>query len=87
MAYAIDLAADHCQETRQEQLQQVADGQDSAPAGEGHECDCVCHMVVSTVAVERVIGPVVGVVERLVIRDEFPPDSVPAGIDYPPQLA
>lgn len=53
------------------------------------ECQCICHQIFAA----RFAEPVRSVpftsleTEFAASSDEFPPDSMPLGIDYPPQLA
>ena len=70
-----------------EQQEQVWHGK-SAPA-EDDGCQCLCHKVFSNVSAKPVRLPVLvlALQEVRLPSDEFPPDTEPLGIDYPPQLA
>jgi hypothetical protein len=82
--YASELVCD-CHD---EQRQEMTGHGDSHSSPEG-DCHCVCHHNFSDTLVippsAAAIPPVVRTTFLLV--DEFPPDTVPPGIDYPPQLA
>ena len=60
----------------------------SAPV-EDDGCQCLCHKVFSNVSPTPVRLPVLTLILQTVRwpEGEFPPDAVPLGIDYPPQLA
>ena len=60
----------------------------SAPV-EDDGCQCLCHKIFSDDSPTPARVPVVAVVLQPVRwpAAEFPPDAVPLGIDYPPQLA
>lgn len=88
-AYGSEVLGDCCHQAQQEQLQNGEPGDGSAPAGGTAGCECSCHTGFAAPLVERMGAPAVepGVRERFVIRDEIPPETVPLGIDHPPQLA
>lgn len=78
-----------CGHEKQEQTQSAK----TAPAKETPhktgECQCLCHQVISHLTAEPV-RVAAGAIMPMVLKmhpDEFPPDAVPLGIDYPPQLA
>jgi hypothetical protein len=51
-------------------------------------CQCMCHQVFSPFGTEavRVGEAALFVKERFAHVNEFPPDALPLGIEYPPQL-
>jgi hypothetical protein len=53
------------------------------------ECQCLCHKIFSNVSAVPARSPVLVLVLQVVRlpAGEFPPDTEPQGIDYPPQLA
>jgi len=55
---------------------------------EGEPCRCICHSSFVNEQSAARFEPVLLTVLSLVLeRADHPPDSVPLGIDYPPQLA
>jgi len=88
MGYASD-AFDYC--CQQEQVQ-LSFG-DAAPGhsgpGESHDCQCLCHQLFSSHPTDglRIGMGILEAADQLQVADEFPPDAMPLGIDYPPQLA
>lgn len=87
--YAADVLDYTCDGERQEQAakSKPLPGK-TAPVG-NDGCQCLCHQIFATDVVEpiRVGSANVEVSDFLLPRDEFPPDAMPRGIDYPPQLA
>lgn len=77
-----------CERNGGEQIQQVKTPLGETPSGEMHHCECFCHQAVATPAnaPARIPGANFVSVETLRSADQFPPDSLPLGIDYPPQL-
>lgn len=59
-----------------------------APA-DADDCQCLCHQAISHLTGEslRLEQTVLLRQAHLARRDEFPPDALPLGIDYPPQLS
>ena len=55
--------------------------------GDGEDCDCICHQTFVNeqpgLPLERVL---LTVLSLLLERADHPPESLPLGIDYPPQL-
>ncbi len=53
------------------------------------DCQCLCHQIYAphTAAPVRVAPASLTPAELAAHADEFPPDAVPLGIDYPPQFA
>lgn len=53
----------------------------------GDDCQCSCHQMVSDVSAAPVQLEAVLCVALETVRhaDQFPPDAVPLGIEYPPQ--
>ena len=70
-----------------EKQEQVGHGKSAPAADDG--CQCLCHKIFSNVSATPVRLPILVLVlqEVRLTADEFPPDAVPRGIDYPPQLA
>jgi len=60
----------------------------SDPADDGG-CHCLCHKIFSNAfTVPAQLPAVILVLQRVRLpAGEFPPDTDPEGIDYPPQLA
>jgi hypothetical protein len=90
-AYAWDVLDHCCDDEKPVQVQTKAHTSSKAPgqSEKSDNCGCICHQSFTASSSEPVCAtpgeyrrgnPV-----RLV--DEFPPDSEPQGIEYPPQLA
>ena len=62
---------------------------DQPISAEDDGCPCLCHMAFSNVVAMpvRVPVPVLILQSFGLPAGEFPPDTEPQGIDYPPQLA
>ena len=82
--YGYDLFGDCCAREKQVQTQSGK----TAP-GKADDCQCICHQIISHSSEEpvRVVAVLIVTSEFVAHPDEFPPDAVPLGIDYPPQLA
>lgn len=81
--YAGEVAGDCCAHAEDEQAEH-------GKAGAGNDdCQCICHQALSpcTVVPVSVAAVLMKPSRFLPRRDEFPPDSLPLGIEYPPQLA
>jgi hypothetical protein len=63
-------------------------GQGEQAPMDGDDCQCICHQVFANLAAApaRVDAGAFVVQMRFIHADEFPPDTEPQGIDYPPQL-
>lgn len=85
--YSLQAFADCCRHESQTAQHTLAAPVKQAPA-DADGCQCLCHQVISHLTSEPLqVGATVLVPEaRLAARDEFPPDALPLGIDYPPQL-
>jgi hypothetical protein len=87
--YAFDVLDYDCHGEQQEQTTHghAPSGKD-APAEKGN-CQCLCHQIftIQMTAPVCVLCDAPRNVDYLVLRDEFPPDAVPLGIDHPPQIA
>ena len=87
--YGFDVLDYCCDDGNQEQVghAQSHSGK-KAPQGK-NETKCICHQIFSGSEVEpvRVAPSVQTSTDSVGYVDEFPPDAVPLGIDYPPQLA
>lgn len=55
----------------------------------GNYCQCICHQAVPPLSAEpmRLAEGLSSLTEWAGSADEFPPEPVPVGIEYPPQLA
>jgi hypothetical protein len=79
----------HCCEEQTEQ----ADCDDGDAGEDGpqhhHSSHCLCQEIFFSNAAEpvRVLAAVLTSIEEPARLDERPPETVPVGIDYPPQLA
>ena len=91
--YGIALLGDCCDHHRDAQGQQEVENENSAPDdqhdGDGDGCQCICHTVTTVLTLEPVWATDAAFVETDFVapRDDTPPDAMPRGIDYPPQLA
>ena len=68
--------------------QEMTEHGDSTPAT-GDDCQCVCHQMISDVfaapmQLRKLLSATLDAVPH---TDQFPPDAVPLGIEYPPQRA
>jgi hypothetical protein len=88
-AYGSEVLDDCCHEAQQERAQKGEHGHGGAPASGADGCQCSCHTGFAAPVVVGLGAPAVerAATERFVIRDEIPPETVPLGIEYPPQLA
>jgi hypothetical protein len=88
-AYALDVFHYDCHGEQQEQTthDHAPSGKD-APAEKGG-CQCLCHQIftIQMAAPASIPCDAPRNADYLVLRDEFPPDAVPLGIDHPPQIA
>jgi hypothetical protein len=78
-----------CARTGREQTQQTkASAMQSIP-DDAHDCQCPCHQVLVDPISKplQVIGASIVSVESLISGNQFPPDALPLGIEYPPQLS
>ena len=85
--YAHGVFGDCCAEEKQTQCAKTVPGEKEP--GKSHDCQCLCHQVISHLTAEPVRAAA-GALVPMTLKmhpDEFPPDAVPLGIDYPPQLA
>ena len=91
--YGIVLLGDCCDHHEHAQVQHEtgagSPAQGDQDSGDGDDCQCVCHIVTTALMLEPVWAADAAFVETdlLVPRDDSPPDAMPRGIDYPPQLA
>ncbi len=87
--YGFDLFGDCCAWEKQVQTQSGKTAPGKKAPGKSDDCQCICHQVISHSSVEplRVAAVLIVTAEFVALPDEFPPDAVPLGIDYPPQLA
>ena len=87
--YGFDLFGDCCSHPEQAQVEHGNSGPKGQPSGSGDGCQCVCHQVIIPLSLDpmRVAFADVVSTDFVAHADEFPPDAVPLGIDYPPQLA
>ena len=86
--YGYDLLGDCCRDGIAQQTECLKDAPNHKAPGVGNDCQCLCHQVISHLTSEppRIARAIR--VPTIFAReaDEFPPDSVPVGIDHPPQL-
>lgn len=78
-----------CKETTSKQTQHSKVGSKEKPSGDSDHCQCLCHQTVAGLANQpvHIIG-VHRVVEKFLRSgNQYPPESLPLGIDYPPQLS
>ena len=77
-----------CQESGGEQVQHVKSSPEQQLPGDTHDCQCLCHQIFADVGgvVVAVSAANHGSAEYLSCGNQYPPDSLPLGIDYPPQL-
>ena len=87
--YGFDLFGDCCAREKQVQAQSGKTEPDKKAPGKADDCQCICHQIISHSSEEpvRVVAVLIVTAEFVAHPDEFPPDAVPLGIDYPPQLA
>ncbi|MEP6673462.1 MAG: hypothetical protein ABJF10_30220 [Chthoniobacter sp.] len=87
--YGFDLFGDCCGSEKQVQTQSGKTAPGKKAPGKSDDCQCICHQIISHSSVEpmRVAAVLIVTAEFVAHPDEFPPDAVPLGIDYPPQLA
>lgn len=87
--YGFDLFGECCADERHEYVEHGKSAPNDQAPGGNDGCQCICHQVVPPISLEPVqMAVAVFVAADFVAHaDEFPPDAVPLGIDYPPQLA
>ena len=78
-----------CAQQRQEQAAQSKPSPDKSAPAQKDDCQCLCHQFFTAHPASPLsCAPVLLTPADFVAHgDEFPPDTVPPGIDYPPQLA
>lgn len=87
--YGADVFDVCCAGEKQEQASHgKSDSGKKAPLGE-RGCHCLCHQIYAGSSLECPSLAPTALQCAEVVRhgDEFPPEAVPLGIDYPPQLA
>ncbi len=88
--YGFDVLDYNCDDTNQVQMDH-AKGQPGkkAPRQQNEGGKCICHQIFTGVEVQglSVVPRMFAPADYVGHTDEFPPDAVPLGIDYPPQLA
>ena len=87
--YGFDLLGDCCEQPKQVQVESGKAAPSKQAPTQGNDCKCICHQIVSPLTTEplRVSDGVFVIADLVAHADEFPPDAVPIGIEYPPQLA
>ena len=87
--YGFDLFGDCCGHREPAQAEHGKSVPKDKTPGGGDSCQCICHQIVTPLTPEPLrVADVAFVPSPFVAHaDEFPPDAVPRGIDYPPQLA
>lgn len=87
--YVHGILGDCCGHDKQRQTQSTKTAPGKKAPQKSDNCQCLCHQVISHgnfEPVRAVAGALVAMAVRMLL-DEIPPDAVPVGIDYPPQLA
>lgn len=87
--YTLQVFGVCCKEDRVEQVQHAKKAPKQKSPNTTHSCQCICHQVLpepGNVVVRAAAASLVSS-QELVIGNQFPPDSLPLGIDYPPQLS
>ncbi len=87
--YASDVLDYGCAGEKQEQAAQSKTSSGTSAPVKSDDCQCLCHQIfIAHAAHPLSVAPAVLIPADFVVHgDEFPPDAVPLGIDYPPQLA
>ncbi len=87
--YGFDLFGECCTHDVQGQAEHGKSSPNEQAPGGGDGCQCICHQIITPLTPEplRVADAVLVASDFVAHADEFPPDAVPRGIDYPPQLA
>ncbi len=87
--YAHEILDACCEGQRQEQAAQGRTPADKNAPAQDDGCQCLCHQFFTAQAVLPLSAApaIYGPADFVAQRDEFPPEAVPLGIDYPPQLA
>ncbi len=87
--YASDVLDYCCESEKQEQVNHGEGHSGKTAPVKSDDCKCLCHQVFTSHSVEpvRLAPQSLSPVDLVMHADEFPPDAVPLGIDYPPQLA
>jgi hypothetical protein len=87
--YGFDLFGDCCSHPPQSQEEHGNSAPDHQTPGSDEGCQCICHQIATPVAIDpvRVAVAWLGGSDFIVAPNEIPPDAVPLGIEYPPQLA
>ena len=87
--YGFDLFCDCCAHREPGQAEHGKSAPNDQNSGDGDGCQCICHQIVTPLTPEpmRVAEAAFVPSDFVAHADEFPPDAVPRGIDYPPQLA
>ena len=87
--YAWDVLDYCCEHENQVQVDHAKHHSGKKAPEQKNDCKCICHQVFSGSEVEsvRVAPRVQTPMDFIGHAEEFPPDAVPPGIDYPPQLA
>ena len=87
--YGFDLFGDCCSHHQQSPVEHGKSVPDEQTPVKDDGCQCICHQIISPLTTEPVRVADAGFTPASFVAhpDEFPPDAVPVGIDYPPQLA
>ena len=87
--YGFNLFGECCDHQEQAQVELGKALPDKTAPTDGDDCLCNCHQIASPISVEplRVSDASFVVADLVGHPDEIPPDAVPIGIEYPPQLA
>ena len=87
--YGFDLFDDCCAQQEQAQVEHGKAAPKNQKPGNGNGCQCICHQITTPLSPSpiQLVHAVFVPADFVAHPDEFPPDAVPLGIDYPPQLA
>jgi hypothetical protein len=87
--YGVGLLDNCCHHLEVSQAGCDSSAPDQKAPGQTNDCHCLCHEILSPVTTEpvRATGALLVLLDFVTHADEYPPDAVPRGIDYPPQLA
>lgn len=86
--YACDVLDYGCAGEKQEQQDHSKFQGKNAP-DKKDDCQCICHQTYMNDVADPAcrIPAIFSQLDFIAGADEFPPDTVPLGIDYPPRLA
>ena len=87
--YSCDVLDYGCEWQKQEKTAQGKPSSGKNAPAKNDDSQCLCHQIyIAHVAQPlRVVPAILTPADFVAHADEFPPDAVPLGIDYPPQIA